>query len=356
MSDKTITYKNFTVKDVRAWLYEGADNGLSEEIITKTRANSIVHNPFVDDDMVVVIAALCGEKVVGYTAMFPEHLKRPDVWISNATTLYADPQYSSEFIGYYVSKVLHDTANGRYVIGSDIASATVLIDKLLGLKPYVFNRRRFVINRKFRATSLRLLCSKIVEPFRKLRQSYFINKIQSYNADSLSVKFVDFIDEESYRFILSHSANDIFVRSQEMLNWLIRYPFRIDRVLGVSDKNSINYFGDVCDKFKRYIVQIRDGNVIVGMYMLAISNNDVSIMLLYYAEKFKSDVYNILLKTIISLKPYQLFSIYDDFNRFVDESTISLKVYNHQFVFTLPSKLKIDTTKRLQGADGDMFA
>lgn len=355
MLDKTITYKNFTAKEVRAWLYEGADNGLSEKIITKTRANSIIHNPFVDDDMVIVVVALCGEKVVGYTAMFPEHLKRPDVWISNATTLYADPQYSSEFIGYYVSKVLHDNANGRYVIGSDIASATVLIDKLLGLKPYVFNRRRFVINRKFRATSLRLLCSKIVEPFRKLRQSYFINKIQSYINDSLSVKFVDFIDDESYRFILSHSANDIFVRSQEMLNWLIRYPFRVERVKCVGC-DSTNLFSDICDNFKMYIAQIRDNNMIQGIYMFAVRDNDIHVLLLYYSDEFKNDIYSFLLKTIISLNPSQLFSVYDDFNNFVENSNVSLKFYNHQFVFTLPPKFEIDTNRSMQGADGDMFA
>ena len=156
-----VKYHNHTAAEVRAWLYEGADNGLSEQVISKTRANAILHNPYIKDDMVIAVSAMDGDKVVGFTAMFPEHLVRPDVWLTCPTTLYAHPDYAGEFIGYYVSKALHDTADGRLVIGSDLAKETILIDKLLGLKADILPRKRIILRRTIPWDTMRHVLSSL---------------------------------------------------------------------------------------------------------------------------------------------------------------------------------------------------
>ena len=60
-----VQYKIFKCIDVKGWLYNGNTNGLSESIISITRANALVHCPYVRDDDVVVVAATDDDKIVG---------------------------------------------------------------------------------------------------------------------------------------------------------------------------------------------------------------------------------------------------------------------------------------------------
>lgn len=349
-----VKYHQYTVSDVRAWLYEGVENGLSEQIISKVRANAILHNPFVENDMVVVVSATDRERVVGYTAMFPDYLVHPDIRLSCATTLYAHPDFASEFIGYYVSKALHDTANGRCVIGSDIAPATVLIDKLLGLKKSLFERRRYVLNRHIQVDSIRHLLSRCYEPVRKFRQRRALRAMIATLHPDVYVEYTDFIDHEAYQFILEHSATDAFVRSQQMLNWMIRYPFRVSaynwqRIARQSE------FDAQCPSCRTSLAKVYWKNKLIGLYMLAKRKDDGHIMLLYVESQTKEWVYALLLEDVFKQHFSCLWSIYPDLNEFVNRMKVSLKMYKSSFVFTHPEKIDF-AGKQLQGADGDMFA
>lgn len=350
-----IQYHNYTCHDVREWLCEGKSNGLSEQIISRVRADSLIHNPFVKDDDVIVVSATDNEKIVGFTAMFPEHLVRPDVWISNPTTLYADPKYAGEFIGYYVTQKLHETSRGRLVIGSDIAPATVLIDKLLGLQAETFNRRRFVMDRKIVVRSFRNFGSLILEPWRKKKQGKNIKNLVASINDDIKLEYTDFVDDESYKFMLSHCGGNMFVRTKEALNWLVKYPFRVESPLKGRLRKDCE-FSSQCISFKTHLAKVFHRNEMVGFFMLAKRESDVHVMMLYYEDDMKEQVYASLLEQVLKMNPHQLWSLYLDFNGFVDSQKISLESYDESFVFTHPKELVMDKSLQLQGSDGDMFA
>ena len=76
MSD-SVQYRYYTAKDLRDWLFQSIDNGLSEQIISKVRALALLHHPDVKDDSILVAVAFVNGEVAAYTAAFPENLVRP---------------------------------------------------------------------------------------------------------------------------------------------------------------------------------------------------------------------------------------------------------------------------------------
>ena len=64
MSD-SVQYRYYTAKDLRDWLFQSIDNGLSEQIISKVRALALLHHPDVKDDSILVkrMAILCMQVV-----------------------------------------------------------------------------------------------------------------------------------------------------------------------------------------------------------------------------------------------------------------------------------------------------
>lgn len=351
----SVKYHTYTVADVRAWLYDGAKNGLSEQVISKVRANAIIHNPFAEDDMVIVVSATDGDKLVGYTAMFPDYLARPEVRLTVPTTLYADPEYADEFIGYNVTKLLHDTANGRMVIGTDMANEAALIDKLLGLKIERVDRRRYILNRSVQPHSLRSLGSFLLQPYRRYKQHCNISKFLNNVSKDTRVEYTDFVDYEAYQFIVAHSQNDMYLRSQEMLNWRLRYHFTVHAPLYARIVEQNIFPSHVYPQSRCNIVKVYKSNQLIGVFGLS-EGKDVSIALLYTDEVRAKDVYDVLLLQVLQVNPQRLFSQYNGLNRYIDSLGIDLKNYTDKFYYTHPAELPYTTDMQVHGMDGDMLA
>ena len=352
----SVKYHTYTISDVRAWLYNGAQNGLSEQVISKVRANAILHNPFVEDDMVVVTSATDGDKVVGYTAMFPDYLVRPDVRLTVPTTLYAHSDYADEFIGYNVTKLLHDTASGRMVIGTDMAKESALIDKLLGLKIERVDRKRYILNRSIQVRSLRTMGSLLLEPYRKSKQRRNISKFLSNVSNDTRVEYTDFIDQEAYQFIVAHSQNDMFLRTQEMLNWRLRYRFNVEAPLYDKVLNNSAFPSNVPYLSKYSLAKVYENEALIGVYSLTYDGPNMSVALLYTEEQYAAKTYDILLSQVLRFDPQWFYSQYHALNQYMDSLGLDLKNYTDKFYFTHPAALPYTSDMQLQGMDGDMLA
>ena len=352
----SVKYHTYTVADVRAWLYKGVQNGLSEQVISKVRANAIIHNPYVEDEMVIVVSATDGDKVVGYTAMFPDYLVRPNVKLTCPTTLYAHPEYADEFIGYHVTKLLHETCNGRMVIGSDMAKESALIDKLLGLKIEYVDRRRYILNRSIHVHTFRNLVSLLLEPYRKYKQNRNISKFLHDVSNGTRVEYSDFIDYQAYQFIIAHSENDMYLRSREMLNWRLRYLFTVYAPLySREDRNNMFYCHTPYNSI-RSLAKVYNNDLLIGLYCLAYEGQNMSVALLYTDKQNATLTYDILLTQVLSYKPQLFYSQYKELNQYLDSLNIDLKRYTDKFYYTHPIELLYEKNMQVQGMDGDMLA
>lgn len=350
-----VEYQTYRAKDVREWIERGAKNGLSENIISRTRANALAHCPCVKDDDVLVVSAKDGEKVVGFTAIFPEKLERPDMWIATGTTLWVNPDYADEFVGYNLVQRLWNSYPDYAVIGSEVSPAAAVIDKLLGAAILKYERKAFVFRRSIEVHSLRNFASLLLEPFRKCRLRKAIKRIAATIPNNLRVRACETIDAETYVFIQSHSTNDTFLRSREMLNWILRYPFSVENPLMERAKKSMQ-FSDQIAKFRNRFLQIYADDSLAGVVLLAERNSVMHVKMLYTDDAHQEEVYALIVEAMLHSGAEQLFSLYPQLNTYFESHQVALKEYHREILFTYPKSLKSLVPFVLQGSDGDMFA
>lgn len=350
-----ITYNTYSAADVRSWIESGAQNGLSEQIISITRANALLHCPYVKDDDVLVVSAMDGDKVVGYTAIFPEKLERPDMWIATGTTLWVNPDYANEFVGYNLVQRLWGSYPDYAVIGSEVSPAAAVIDKLLGAVILKYERKAFVFRRSIEVHSLRNVASLLLEPFRKCRQRKAIKQVLSSIPSNIRVRACETIDAETYAFIQAHSTNDTFLRSREMMNWILRYPFSVENPLMARAKKSMP-FSDQIVKFSNRFLHIYADDALVGVALLAERNSAMHVKMLYTDDAHQVAVYALIVEAMLHSGAEQLYSLYPQLNAYLESQQVALKSHNREILFTNPKSLKPLTPFVLQGADGDMFA
>lgn len=350
-----IQYHSYTAKDLKAWILRGENNGLSERIISLTRANALMHSPYVKDDDVLVISAMDGDVVVGYTAIFSEHLERPDLWIATGTTLWVNPDYADDFVGYNLVQRLWQSYPQYSVIGSDVSRPAAMIDKLLGACILRYERHRFVFRRNIRVHSLGNLASKILEPYRKYCQRKAISRVLAMIPSNIRVITRDTIDAEAYDFISAHSESYTFLRSREMLNWILRYPFSVENKLMKYAVKS-NEFSDQMASSSNQLFQIYMADKLIGIVMLGCRDNDMHVKMLYVDKAYQEVIFALIVETMFRSHAGQLFSHYPLLNHFVASNHIALRDTVHQFLFTYPKQLKSFEPFVIQGIDGDMFA
>ena len=350
-----IQYHTYTVADLKAWINQGENNGLSERIISLTRANALLHCPYVKDDDVVVISAMDGDSVVGYTAIFPEHLVRPDMWIATGTTLWVNPNYADDFVGYNLVQRLWQSYPQCSVIGSDVSRPAAMIDKLLGAHIIKYERHVFTFCRKIKVLSFRNFCSLLLEPFRRCRQRQSIRGVLASIPSSIRVVARDTIDAEAYDFISKHSGADSFLRSHEMLNWVLRYPFSVENPL-IAHALENNEFSDQVTLYRNHVLNVYLEDILVGVVMLGIRGRDMHVKMLYTDGSHDKVVCALIIEAMLHSRTERLCSLYPQLNAFVASHKLALRDSLQQLLFTYPKSLKSLQPFVLQGIDGDMFA
>lgn len=351
----SVAYQTHIVSEVRDWLESGRVDAILDHAVSRTRANALVHCPYVKKDDVVVVSATDGDKVIGYTAIFPEKLVRPDMWIATGTTLWVNPDYADEFVGYNLVQRLWGAYPDYAVIGSEVSPAAAVIDKLLGAAILKYERKAFVFRRSIEVHSLRNFASLLLEPFRKCRLRKAIKRIAATIPNNLRVRACETIDAETYVFIQSHSTNDTFLRSREMLNWILRYPFSVENPMTDRAKKSMQ-FSDQIAKFRNRFLQIYADDSLAGVVLLAERNSVMHVKMLYTDDAHQEEVYALIVETMLKSGAERLFSLYPQLNAYLESHQVAMRVNKAELIFTYPKSLKSLTPFVLQGADGDMFA
>ncbi|MCR5050548.1 MAG: hypothetical protein K6A36_05635 [Paludibacteraceae bacterium] len=315
----------------------------------------MVHNPYVKDDDVLAISATDGDKVVGYTAIFPEHIARPDRWIATGTTLWVNPDYADDFVGYNLVQRLWQSYPQCAVIGSDVSRPAATIDKLLGATITKCARKAYVLNRTIEIRSLRNLGSFLLEPFRKCRQKKAIRRVLASISSDIHVETRNTIDAKAYEFIQAHSVDDTFLRSREMLNWIIQYPFSVENPLQKRQK-PCGAFQEQTEVHRNYLLYIYHSADLVGIVLLAQRAEEVHVKMLYADETYQQQVFAVIVEATLHIGAEQLYSLNPRLNEYIESAQISLKTYNRDILFTYPKTMTLAQPLVLQGIEGDMFA
>ena len=339
--------KTYTVAQIREWLVNNKPTeGLSEQVIAPTRAWAIIHNPYVMDDDAIVAAIFEDGQLAAYTASFPDMLDSKRIWW--CSTLYCYPQFAGRGYGMIVVGILIEAHEPELTYDRWGVSETVEIFNSLGAKT-TYTPRYHLSFKKIDASSLKGKLAYCAQELMKC----LIQRSKPSTAD-YTLRYASYIDGEAYAFMQSHRGSDLWLREQEMLNWILRYPFRQGCTLPSRVEKDLN-FTSYTSVISYQVVKVYEGEELIGFYILRHYEDSLSVLYLYYKDEQKYVVFTSIIDHIIALKPYEFVTENNTLRAYVYKHIYYPKMWEEKASLSLPTDFTLPTQFSLQLGDGDSF-
>ena len=340
--------KLYTVADLREWLENDYPaEGLTEQIIAPTRAWAIIHNPYVKDEDAIVAAIFKDGELAAYTASFPDMLDGQRVWW--ASTLYCYPKYNGRGYGMIVVGSLIEAHEPELTYDRWGAQETVEIFNHFGYQT-TYTTRYHLSNKKIDTNSLK---GKLAYRAQELKKCLHLwSKLSKV---SYTLQYSSYLDGEAYAFMQAHRGNDLWLREQNMLNWILRYPFGQGCTLLDRVKND-TIFSSYVDSSEYKVVKVFKGERLIGVYVLRISGKTVAVVYLYYAEEYMDCVFASIVDHILTIKPKQVILEDKELLIYIQRRLYFPKTEEEKVSLSLPVNQQSPTNFALQLGDGDSFA
>ena len=356
--EENIRLELFSVQEVRHWLLTGnAERGLSESVIAKQRAYAIVNNPYATDDLKIISALFVDDHIVAYTYLFPDLIRIQDQdgsfyerLIYWNTALYCDPLYEGRGYAFIVIGQFCELYGEDY-FDLDAAEASVENLKFAGLKvDYI--QQYALSNKSIRQKGIKSFLARLKERVILILKSREQELLRTIRSCSYRLEYVNYVDAATYQFIGQHSENNLFLRSQQMFNWILSTPFmhsclllhRVQRqTVFSSDRQYFSFHG----------VKVWSDDQLVGFYLFSDSNEVWYLNYLYYTKEFEADVFNSIAEHILFAKRPKVITSCEDLWRYLSSYNLYSKsiVFNKSFAY--PSTFQYTDSQHIQAGDGD---
>ena len=347
----------YTIRDLKDWLFNGKPKeGLSEAVITTTRAYSFIHNPYITDDMPVVSVLFVGEELAAFTAAFPERLARPDCTTHWINSLYVSPKYEGKGYALIVMGSLLECFEGDPLFDLDAMDTSVEIFKYMGLGAKTFTRYCFREKSISRSTLQGRIAFMLEERKRSRRHCTAASATSELRASlsELSLAYDNFVDKAAYDFIVTHSEGDAFLRRQETFNWMLRYPFVHEAPL-VEKTQSKNLFSSSKKSQRYYVVKLFIDDKLAAVYILRNSTTGLSLNYLYYDNQHERTVFLSVIEHILRLGNSKFSTTNPRLAEMVKQCNIYPIPYSETPSLCYSKEYEKQTRPLIQGGDGDMI-
>jgi len=344
--------KIYTIKDLKSWLYHNQEvEGLSARVISMTRANAILHNPYVEDNDPIAAAIFESGDLAAYTAAFPDWMNGRKVWWFSTLRCYR--KYRGK--GYpliAVGTLAEEFGEGNYF---DMwgAKETVEIFHYLGLNSTMFEE--YVLEQKniHRDTLKGEIDYKLHRAVKPIKFKKEILK-KHVKGTSYRLRYVDFIDDSLYEFITKHGKTDLWPRTHEMMNWIIAYSFKHRTPLD-NRTPVLNFFNENASRYWKGGVKVYVNNQLVGFYIIRESGDELSVKYLYYEKEFEEQVFASIAEHMLRIGCERFTTRNKELIDYLRKYDM-FDMYNVvQVSFSYPQSFELRSEMKSQGGDGDGF-
>ena len=337
--------KLYTVKDLREWLTNNHPaEGLSERVIAPTRAWAIVHNPYVKEEDAIVAAIFEKGELAAYTASFPDMLDEKRVWW--ASTLYCYPKFTGKGYGLIVVGSLMEAHEPDLTYDRWGAQETVEIFHHLGHQT-VYTSRYHLSDKKIDTSTIKGKMADCVQKSNKCLHPWPKASKANY-----TIQYAERIDDEAYAFIKAYKGSDLWMREQDMLNWIVEYPFFKSRESRVESREKC-VFGDEAKVYEYKVAKVYVGEELQGVYVLRLHDEEMSVVYLYYSDDNRDVVFDSVIDQIITQRPKSFLTENVYLFERVRDRLYFPKTEVEPVSLSLPNNI---TNNTLQLGDGDSFA
>lgn len=341
--------KLYTVSDLRNWLmHNNAKEGLSERIIAPTRAWAIIHNPYVSDDDPVVAAIFISHQEVAYTAAFPEIIIGKRIWWFS--TLWCNPNYQGCGYGLAVIGSLAEIYGENCAWDRSGSPETVEIFSLLG-NQRIYTPRYVLGDREININTIKGRIAFVRQNMLK----YIHKKRYRFSNNEYELKYVTYIDNATYNFIKDHRGADLFMHTQDMLNWELQYPFMTSAPL--LQRTAIGMdFHSYRDKYRYYAVQVWQYGSLIGFYILRLLNDKLSVVYFYTDNERTDIVYSSIVEHIHCMNVNSAETDNEHLAEYIKHHYYFPKAFKRMVSFSPAVNMELPNEIQMQLGDGDCFA
>lgn len=351
MLNNIFTYHLFTISQLSEWLLENVGNGITDSMIAHQRAWALLNNPCAKNDDMVISAVQANDRVIGYTAIFAEELKKPFAghrfyWGSSQ---WVEPEYRGKGISAKMMLIMKEAIHHRY-LGLDSSIASCKLDQKQGYKIIYYPRYFFQWK-----TTKSTLFSLVKERYVQCMNRKSMKLLLQYDYTN---HYIPTIDDKTYDFIRSNSQEDLFLRTQEMLNWVLQYPFLCAINIDAHAEKEKCEFGSYVDEFEMNAIQVYVENQLRGVYIYSIVDGIFKVLYLYYDKQYSEQVFaslsvKAMQRSVIQFRTFNR-ALYDFMDR-IGIKNMNSRYTIDQISLTLPPDVEVDQSLAIQGGDGDMF-
>ena len=341
--------KIYTVKDLREWIEHGrAVEGLSEKIIAPHRAYAIIHNPYVKDDDPVVAAIFVDGENAAYTTAFPEMIEDKRYWWFS--TLWCNPEYRGNGYGLIVIGSLVEVYGAEYSLDRWGANEVVEIFAYFGHKTTYTHRYALGCKIDKNTTKGKLVA------FARTTQKCLHRLIkQPMRRDEYTLRYIPYIDMQTYEFIKEHKGDDFMLRTHETLNWVLHYPYTYSAPLAERIDKTLPVFKAETPNTQLFAVQVWDKEELIGFYLMKQNADVLHILYLYYEEAQKTKVFASIRDHVKRMKIEQCVTEHKQFAEYLRKAIYFPKHSVHEISFSVPEGMELPKGGRVQYGDGDCF-
>lgn len=339
--------KLYTIQDLREWLINNnPPAGLNEHVIAPARAFAIIHNPYVKDTDPVVAVIYEGEELAAYTSAIPEEINGVRYWWFSG--LWCNPAYRGRGYGLALIGSLAEEYGVEYCLDRWGAPDVVEIFSFLGHK--TLNTPRYALGNKLNRQTCKgkalyaLYCA----------ERWMRSQIATHDRSVYSLSYVTHIDDETYAFIVAHRNKDIFLHSQQMLNWERQHSVTLSCPLLNHVATSCVFAPAEVHRSDMYMVQVYDDKL-VGFYMLKHNNDSLHVLFAYYDQEAKHKVFASIRDHVERLGVSQCITDNQDLAVYLKTQCGFRKIKESQVSFSYPKTLTIPAGFTMQNGDGDNF-
>jgi len=347
--NEIIDLKLYSVADLKDYfLHNKPVELLSDEIISRTRAWAIINNPYSTDDLYVVSALFVNDEIAAYTHLFPDEQNGQRIFWN--TTLYCAPKYEGRG---YAAIVIGQFCElyGEHYFDLNAAAASVVNLKFCGLNvEYV---PQYVLSGKaIRSNNLKAKVALLAERISFACTNRKRDLIKDIHAANYTIRYIKFVDDQLYEFIRAHSADNIFLRTREMFNWILQYPLMLDCPIIVRVVRESQFTSNIPSTCLRGVEVYKESSL-VGFYILNTSDQCLDISYIYYDPLCERDVYLSIAEHVLHFNTPQVLMSHEPLWHFLKSYKIYTKAYQREKSFSYPQGFVYDKNKTMQSGDGD---
>jgi GNAT superfamily N-acetyltransferase len=365
-----ITIKDIKTSELAGFISSDEYRKMEHIPISRQRALSDINNPRADKDDKVLFLAYDDNRFIGYLGAVTDSFDISNkpckvAWLS---CMWVDAEYRRKGIAVELLNHAYEVWNGNLLITNYIPTSLKVFEKtgkftdfksLPGIRGYLrFNLAEIIILKKPGLKSIKWLLQAFDFIANILNEFRLIIWRASMNTGNIKIEYLQSVDDQTERFIVSSSKDNLSQKDKSKFDWIKKYPWVLNTPFG--DDMSRRYEFSAVDKnFNQLFIKvINDNNKIIAFLMLTVHGTHLKTPYLFFDHSYVSIVRKVIYAHLLNLKVRTFTTFHPELIKIVKSKRnpfMLVRKMMHKSLITeeLMKKIKNAQNYVLMEGDGD---